>query len=685
MRLKNRLILLVTAVFFGGCAYNNQPTVFENMNKFNLHQNFKQSLNSEEEINIEKKEKENKPKTLSSPPIVQPVNINSKYSIKIEKANETNKNIALNVENIPLSDFIKLVFGQILKYNYSISQDVEKSKKTVTLKMSEKVSQKEFFNIVQKIINSYNFVIKKENDIYYIKRGRAKKVQKLSEYFFYGRDLPKNLSDNLTITMIIPSYYIDFANVEWIIKRFYLSPNAYVINLRAKHVLIVTDQVSYIRKALAFINIMDIPTLKSKITSIVELEYIDAGDFLTRLKELLPSTGIPVANRLNDLGVLLKSIPELNSLLVVSEKREWLDAIRYWKERLDIIDVNSEKPQIFIYKPQNRSAKDLEKLIKELFSKIVTTEDKNGKKLKKSSKYITKNELKVMYDDGRNSLIVYTTPSKYKQIHKMLKKLDTLPKQVLVQVTIAEITLKDSLQYGFEWFLQHNGSSTFSLGTLGNLGIGGGGLVGSVINADQTFQAILNTLAQKNLINILSSPKLIVLDNHTANINVGTQVPVLTSSTTAQNTATTTTQVTQSVQYRNTGIILNVKPIIHSNGTLTLDISQTVSDPQPNNTSNISSPIILNRSLKTNVILKSNQALLLGGLIKENSGRTDNKVPFLGDMPLVGSLFKTRSFSKEKTELIVIVKPIILSNTNESQEITEKFKQLIINSTKEDF
>jgi len=672
MKAKINLTILILFIFTG-CGYKNnnlEKHTFNNLNKFDINQNFQTSTDSSQEIILKKPNKKTqRNKNTANPPIIKPKNIFEKYKIKTDKSNGNQKNISINVENIPIPEFIKLVFGQILKRDYSLSEEIEKNKKTITLKINKKVNEKEFFNIVKNILNSNNIKITKENNIYYFKRGTNEKIKKFSDYIYYGRNIPKNLNDNYVITLIIPFYYIDPADIEWMLKRFYLSADAYIVNKRGQNIMFITDKVKYLKQALNFISIMDVPTLRNKHSALIKLKYIDVNDFVAKLNELLPTAGIPIAHKLKQNGVLIKSIPELNSFLVIYDKKEWLNVINYWKNNLDVLDVNKEKPQIFIYRPKNRDAKELIKLIKPLFSKI----DVKSPKKKKS----TNTALQVIADETRNTLIIYTTPSKYKQIYKMLNKLDILPKQVLIQVTIAEITLKDSLQYGFEWFLQHKGNVNYSLGTLGNLGIGGGGLIGSVINSDKTFQSILNFLAQKNLINILSSPKLVVLDNQSANINVGTQVPVLTSSTKTQSAENTATQVTQSVQYRNTGIILTVKPVVHSNGALTLQITQTVSDPQPNNTSSISSPIILNRSLNTKVVLKSNQALLLGGLIKENRGRTVTKVPLLGDIPGFGNLFKTTSYSKEKTELIIIVKPVIISNTNEANQITNQFKNLL--------
>lgn len=661
--MKQIIVSSFLVVFFlSGCA-QKKFDVFKNINKFDINYSSNIQSHTSEAIDINKQNQSKKQNSTLKLPNLEN-NINKRFKIKIRKEINKNSNnkYALSVENIPIPDFIKLIFGQILKYNYNIDSSVEQMKKTVTLKMNKKLNENNFINIVKKILNENGVIFNQENGIYFFKKGQVKIVKKISDYIYYGRNLPSNLSDSAVITVIVPSYYIDLGYIDWMLKRFFLSNNAYMFNYRQEHVLFITDKVKNLRKALNFINMIDVPVLKNKIIRIIPLKYIEVNTFIKRLDTLLPTTGIKIAKNLRTLGILLTPIPELNAVLVVSDKKEWINVVDFWKNKLDTININSKTPQIFIYKPQNRDAKELADLIRKLFK------NKNNK-----------NILEVISDEKRNRLIIYTMPKEYKKVYTMLQKLDVIPKQVLIQVTIAEITLKNSLQYGFEWFLR-NHMRTASIGTLGNLGIGSGGIVGSVINSGKTFQALLNMLAQKNLINILSSPKILVLNNQSASINVGTQVPVLSSSTSAQSTQTGSTSVTQSVQYRNTGVILNVKPVVHSNGVVELQISQTVSDPQPNNTSSISSPIILNRSINTDVILKSNQALMLGGLIKQSTGRTISKVPFLGDLPFIGNLFKTTSYSKEKTELIIIVKPIIVNSYQEGSDLTNKFRNLIINA-----
>ena len=245
--------------------------------------------------------------------------------------------------------------------------------------------------------------------------------------------------------------------------------------------------------------------------------------------------------------------------------------------------------------------------------------------------------------------------------------------QVLIEATIAEVTLTDGLQYGIEWYLKNtSGSQTSILQTLGGLGVGSGGLNYSILTDSKKFQLLLNALSQEGMIKILSSPRLTVRDGKSASIIVGTEVPVITSeSTTSEIITEGTSGIVRSVQYRRTGVSLTVTPSVHAKGVVTLQISQEVSEAQTNTTSNISSPMILNRSLSTEVSAADGQTIVIGGLIKEKKSETISKVPILGDIPIFGYLFRTKSLSIESTELIVMITPRIIRNTQQIDEMRE--------------
>jgi general secretion pathway protein D len=200
--------------------------------------------------------------------------------------------------------------------------------------------------------------------------------------------------------------------------------------------------------------------------------------------------------------------------------------------------------------------------------------------------------------------------------------------------------------------------------------------VSSATAAAVNFKSMVNALATKNKANILSTPRLTVLDNHEAVIQIGQDVPVATGEqTTASSTATNPT-IQTSIQYRSVGIILKVKPTINTEGLLTLELTQEVSDLSKN-TGVGDSPIIAIRRINTSVVAANGQTVALGGLMKQQKGIIERKVPLLGDIPLIGHLFKVTENTDDRTELLILVTPTILTKTDDATKITDELKKEI--------
>jgi general secretion pathway protein D len=200
--------------------------------------------------------------------------------------------------------------------------------------------------------------------------------------------------------------------------------------------------------------------------------------------------------------------------------------------------------------------------------------------------------------------------------------------------------------------------------------------VSSATAAAVNFKSMVNALATKNKANILSTPRLTVLDNHEAVIQIGQDVPVATGEqTTASSTATNPT-IQTSIQYRSVGIILKVKPTINTEGLLTLELTQEVSDLSKN-TGVGDSPIIAIRRINTSVVAANGQTVALGGLMKQQKGIIERKVPLLGDIPFIGHLFKVTENTDDRTELLILVTPTILTKTDDATKITDELKKEI--------
>jgi general secretion pathway protein D len=286
--------------------------------------------------------------------------------------------------------------------------------------------------------------------------------------------------------------------------------------------------------------------------------------------------------------------------------------------------------------------------------------------------------VRVVADEKNNALVVYAKPRDWRMIEGVIRKLDIVPLQVLIEATIAEVTLTNALQYGLQFFIK-DGASRFSLT---GSGVTSGNLTQSDINgvfpgfnyvlAAGGVRAILSALSSITDVHVVSSPQLLVLDHQTAAIQVGDQVPIVTQS--AQSVINPDSPVVNSVQYRSTGVVLQVTPRVNSSGLVTLDVSQEVSDVARTTSSNINSPTIAARQILSSVIVQDGQTVALGGLIRDNQNNTRSGIPILSDLPVIGPLFRQTSNSTTRTELLVLLSPRIVRDPTQARELTDELR-----------
>ena len=277
----------------------------------------------------------------------------------------------------------------------------------------------------------------------------------------------------------------------------------------------------------------------------------------------------------------------------------------------------------------------------------------------------------LIADDARNIILIRALLTDYTRVLKLLERLDNMPMQVLVEVLVAEVSLTDEWQYGVEWFIRNNNTGVES----GEIGFKKTGL-----NFNLTFDSqknvfdLFDVLATNNDFSILSSPQVLVLNNETATVNVGEQVPIVTSQT-SDTVGSATTTSNQTVQYKDTGVILNVTPRINYDGIIIIEIDQQVSSVKDQTTGGIDSPTISTKSVKTKLAIKDGQSILMGGLISKEETKNNSGVPFLKDIPFLGWAFKNQSDSAVKKELVIMVTPYVI----ESEDILDQY----INSFRE--
>lgn len=615
--------------------------------------------------------------------------------------------VQIVVENMPLYDFANLAFGEILKINYTIAEDVSNSREKITLNMNHKMPGKVFFPFVVDLLRKNNLDLRDENGILYLRRkgNQAQQYQGAPSSEIYVGSIPSGLSQQKRITLILATQYVPASQILQIVKQMQmLNSDIKAETLPVTQALALSGTVGALQRVEKLFEQLDRSSFADRDFNLLYFDYINVNDFDKKMREVLPTFGIPVGRSATDVGLLTIPFDKINALLVISAKKAWIDTLLFWKEKLDATESMGDEMQMFVYRPKNRPAEELVEVMKAVSSgnsipptsgtaPSANTSTKPVATPTANSSSIPGKGFTAILDKGRNAVIVSSSPSNYKLIRNILMQLDTPPRQVLIEATIAEVTLNDQLQFGLEWFIKHSlntqtsGNFEGTISTLGGLALGGTGLNYAITQLSGDFQAKLNMFAKKNLINIVSTPHIAMLDGKEASITVGTEVPVVTSETSASDlssssstksgTTTTTPSIMRNVQYRNTGVILRVKPVINSDGAMTIDVSQELSEAQNNTVSSIDSPLILNRSIHTTLAVKSGETVLLGGLISTNKSTGESKVPFFGDIPLIGRLFKTDSTGTAKTELIVQITPYILNDLDQLEYITKKFKETI--------
>ena len=329
-------------------------------------------------------------------------------------------------------------------------------------------------------------------------------------------------------------------------------------------------------------------------------------------------------------------------------------------------------------------------------------------------KPIFKEEVRIVADEITNSLIILATPRDYAMIRDVLRKLDIVPRQVLIEAIIAEIQLIGDLAFGLEYAIANGGLGSI-LGTGGGTGdgtgdggtttatggvgaadggslsitdnsllsaskrainIGSDGIFGFLTDRDK-FLVMINALASKDRVNILATPHITAADNREASILIGEEVPILTS--TATSSLTANAQTINSVQYRDTGRILTILPQVNSAGLVNLEIRQEVSAVGSEEFGRTNSPSFVSREAETTVVVQDGESILLGGIIDDQMRRTRSGVPYLMNVPVLGRLFRVDSEQLQRTELVILITPHVIRNHQEMKAVTDEFTGRIHN------
>lgn len=606
--------------------------------------------------------------------------------------------VSLNFVAADVTAVAKAVLGDILKVQYSVAPGVTGQ---VTLTTTAPVARTEVLGLFDQALRNANLALVVEDKGYAILLLEAARSRApLDE----GATLPGFATETLRLQFISASEF------EALLKP--VLPGVVVRADAARNSIVISGSAGQRAAARDLVKQFDVNWLRNTSFALFVPQRTDSRLITSELEKMLNAPGAPTRGL-----VRLIAMEQLNGILAISGQRQYLDDVRRWVEILDREGQNNE-PRLFVYRVQNGRAADLAKVLVAAFGEDGGSEGGNGSDADanvdfsdgstpvrlnarraaqaaaaagedgatpppaqqgaaggKEAVAVTSKTLdaRITSDETNNAIVVYTRPRNYAIIEDALRKLDVLPFQVMIEAAIAEVTLNDDLRYGVQWLFEGVGNWEFAqtAGQTRNPTREFPGL--SILYAKPgSITATLNALEELTNVNVVSAPKLLVLNNQTASLQVGDQVPIAVGS--AVSVQDPDAPIVNSIEYRDTGIILKITPRVNANGLVLLDVAQEVSDVVETDTSDIDSPTISTRRVASSVAVQDGETLALGGLIRNNITKGRSGIPVLSRIPVFGALFGVQSATDVRTELLILIRPRVIRSVDEGRAITEELR-----------
>jgi len=645
--------------------------------------------------------------------------------------------VVLNFDNADVETVIQAA-SEIIGFNYVLSPDVRGK---VTVQTSGRIAQEEVFGVLLAILEVHGFTAVKAGNLYKIIRIEGARERAVPTIVGPTPD-PNRTTDEI-VTQIVAIKYSSVNDLSALLRPL-ISTRGTLIAHRETNVLIITDTASNITRLLDIIRLVDVQVAQEEL-QIIPVTYADSAELATILTQLFASGRIrtsapgtpPAPTVAPQPGVQLPGpggqaggsaerapliIPERrsNSLIVHAKKHE-VETIRRLVSQLDVNIYGGRR--VFIYYAENAKSKDLATTLNAIYG---ARDGSSGGAAPSTpgrppapppttlpppggtgtGELLAEGQVRFISDEITNAVIVTTFPRSWAEIENTIKQLDRMPRQVLIEVLVAEVTLTDELRLGIDWAVRNGRFNVANINTgppglptsttpdgglitlprpvagpAALVGPLGHGLTAWTFATDQ-FIMMLNALASQNKVNIVSNPHVMTSENKKAVINVSTSVPIVTSQTTGQvaaaTTSTTTTTTTaglnQTVEYRDAGVILTVTPRIGERGTVALDVKQEVNSIGPN-VQPTNSPSFIKREAETNVVLLNNMTLVLGGLIQDTITLDNRGIPLLKDIPIFGWLFRFTGRKVDKTELLLLITPRVIGTALDAAKITNEMRR----------
>jgi general secretion pathway protein D len=607
--------------------------------------------------------------------------------------------VSVTAEQMPLLTFINTIFGDTLHLTFQVDPRVAQRTDMVTLRTGRALPPDQLLALTRAVLRDYGISITFTDNVARILPNEALLQQ--SPNVIRGRGTAE------TSESLRPIYqYLSLSNVSaadmvgWLQSAF--GPKLRISPAAQSNAILLLGLPDDVQAANDAVRALDQPRLAGRRSIRIEPSFWPANQLAEKLSEILRAEGYSVSTSLQTPSALIVlSLRPSNSVVVFGNDQKTLAHVEEWARDLDRGSQVDPQRSLFYYGVRNTTAQSLANVLNAVLQNSNPTRapgvagppegvppdappsGAGGPAAAAAAAAAPTGPPpgggltgRIVTDPARNAIIFQGSAQEFGQLRPLIENLDQPAREVIIEATVAEVTLGNDETLGVEGILSLGPASLpheviSSTGT----GIGTNGLNIAVLAKGGLTKARLNALASTNRVRVLSTPKILSRSGGEARIQVGAQVPIVTSQgTSSQLQQQGTSAILQSIQYRDTGVILTVKPTIYAGNQVDLEIKQEVSQAVQNDTSGLSTPVISNRTVATQLSLEDGATVLLGGLITDNATSTNSGIPVLQDIPGIGFLFGTQRVTKARTELFVFITPYIIASPTEAARLTDIFK-----------
>ena len=591
--------------------------------------------------------------------------------------------VGFNCVQCSLAEFVRRLAGE-LELNYVLDPGVQG---TVTIHTYGRMRRSDLRSLLETVLEINGAAMVRQGAVY-----RILPSQNARQLPLQVRRGPGSAGER--VLQVVPLNFVPAAEMSELLTP-YLSSGGDITYHQGANFLILSDTPANLDKLLELIRVFDAEVFGDKRVRIYSLEHSRATGLALELGGIFAGVAAAEASPIRFLP-----IPRLNSLLAIASGEAGFAEVDRWVARLDQAGQNREIRNYFV-KVQNGDAIEIARLLRQVYEgRRRTAEDPldpGGEPGRdplagpaapgEEPEDRDRQDIRIVADPQNNALILQCSPQDFELIQETIRELDRVPRQVLINVKIYEVVLTDELSLGVSAFLQDRNrptvpspsATTASFGVAAGLSLATRALMGDT----RELVAFLNAAETRSRSRVLSAPTVIASDNVVANIQVGSSIPTLSSQGLIPGGTGGGSLFSNTINHRNTGVILSVTPRINAGGWVTLAVRQEVSSPGPPPTAGIQSPTINIRSVETQVTVRNGQTIAIGGIISETKGKSRKRVPLLGSIPGLGLLFGTTSRTSERTELIALITPQVIEDIEQAADLTEELKSTLKGLKKE--